>query len=185
MWRAVHTGGACRLTIAAIAVLPGESMVPRFLTAFNGESETRAAPSLESQVEQLTHDRYQALANSADTAVYTCDTAGVILYYNNRAAEIWGRKPVVGDTHENFCGASVLYRPDGSRLTHEHCPMADVLSGKVPGAFDVEVSIERLDGSRVSVVMNIAPLINGDNEVVGAVNSFYENPLHVRVLLRA
>lgn len=36
--------------------------------------------------------------------------------------------------------------------------MGDVLSGKVAGIHDAEVHIERPDGSRVIVIVNIAPL---------------------------
>lgn len=52
--------------------------------------------------------------------------------------------------------------------------MADVLAGKVSGIYDAEVHIERPDGSRVIVIVNIAPLIDDSGDIVGAVNSFYE-----------
>ena len=38
-------------------------------------------------------------------------------------------KPAPGDTDERFCGSFKLLRPDGSLLPHEHCPMAEVVSG--------------------------------------------------------
>ena len=68
-------------------------------------------------------------------------------------------------------------RVDGSFMPHDQCPMAEVLAGKVPGIFDSEVQIERPDGSRVVVIVNIAPLIDDNGVIVGAVNSFRENPL--------
>jgi hypothetical protein len=34
--------------------------------------------------------------------------------------------------------------------------MGDVLSGKIPGTHDAEVHIERPDGSRIIVIVNIA-----------------------------
>ena len=36
--------------------------------------------------------------------------------------------------------------------------MADVLCGKIPGVHDAEVQIERPDGSRIIVIVNIGPL---------------------------
>lgn len=51
--------------------------------------------------------------------------------------------------------------------------MADVLSGRISGVFDAEVHIERPDGSRVAVIVNIVPLID-DGHIVGATNSFYD-----------
>ena len=119
-------------------------------------------------------DRYRTLFDLAPVAVYSCDASGVIRDYNSRAAELWGRKPEVGDTDERFCGSFRMYRPDGSYMPHEQCPMGDVLTGKVPGIHDGEVHIERPDGSRVIVIVNIAPLKDERGEVIGAINCFYD-----------
>ena len=119
-------------------------------------------------------ERYRTLFDLAPVAVYTCDVSGVIRDYNNRAAELWGRKPELGDTDERFCGSFKLYRPDGSFMPHEQCPMGDVLTGKVPGTRDAEVHIERPDGSRIIVIVNIAPLKDDRGEITGAINCFYD-----------
>jgi PAS domain-containing protein len=120
-------------------------------------------------------DRYVVLATTPDSAVYFCNSLGVITDYNNRAAELWGRRPALDATDERFCGSHRLYRADGSYLPHDQCPMADVLAGRVPGIYDAEVQIQRPDGSRVVVMVNVAPLIDDDSAIVGAVNSFREN----------
>jgi len=119
-------------------------------------------------------ERYRTLFDLAPVAVYSCDVSGVIRDYNNRAAELWGRKPELGDTDERFCGSFKLYRPDGSFMPHEQCPMGDVLTGKVPGTHDAEVHIERPDGSRIIVIVNIAPLKDDRGEITGAINCFYD-----------
>ena len=119
-------------------------------------------------------DRYQTLFDLAPVAVYSCDASGVIHDYNSRAAELWGRKPEIGDTDERFCGSFRMYRPDGSFMPHERCPMGDVLAGRVPGIHDGEVHIERPDGSRVIVIVNIAPLKDDQGEIIGAINCFYD-----------
>lgn len=119
------------------------------------------------------HSPYRTLFDLAPIAVYSCDASGIVQAYNNRAAELWGRTPKQGDTDERFCGSFKLYRPDGSFMPHEQCPMGDVLSGKVPGIHDAEVHIERPDGSRVIVIVNIAPLTDDRGEVIGAINCFY------------
>jgi signal transduction histidine kinase len=118
--------------------------------------------------------RYRTLFDLAPIAVYSCDASGVIREYNNRAAELWGRKPAPGDTDERFCGSFRLFRPDGSYMPHEQCPMGDVLCGKVPGIHDGEVHIERPDGSRVIVIVNIAPLTDERGDITGAINCFYD-----------
>jgi signal transduction histidine kinase len=119
-------------------------------------------------------ERYRTLFNLAPVAVYSCDVSGVIREYNSRAAELWGRRPEVGDTDERFCGSFKMYRSDGSFMPHEQCPMGDVLTGKVSGIHDGEVHIERPDGSRVIVIVNIAPLKDEEGEVIGAINCFYD-----------
>jgi PAS domain S-box-containing protein len=121
-----------------------------------------------------TQERYRTLFDLAPIAVYSCDASGVVREYNNRAAELWGRKPESGDTNERFCGSFKLYRPDGSFMPHEQCPMGDVLSGRLPGMHDAEVHIERPDGSRVIVIVNIAPLTDHQGEITGAINCFYD-----------
>jgi len=52
--------------------------------------------------------------------------------------------------------------------------MAEVVAGKIPAAHDAEVLIERPDGSRVTVVVNIRPLMNKQGEITGAINCFYD-----------
>ena len=70
----------------------------------------------------------------------------------------------------------MLYRVDGSFMPHDQCPMADVLAGKFAGIYDAEVQIERPDGSRIIAIVNVAPLIDDNGAIVGAANSFYEDP---------
>ena len=118
--------------------------------------------------------RYRTLFDLAPVAVYSCDASGVIQDYNNRAAELWGRRPEPGDTDERFCGSFKMYRPDGSFMPHELCPMGDVLTGKIPGVTNGEVHIERPDGSWVVVIVNIAPLKDDQGQTVGAINCFYD-----------
>jgi PAS domain-containing protein len=119
-------------------------------------------------------DRYRTLFDLAPVAVYSCDASGVIRDYNSRAAVLWGRKPEPGDTDERFCGSFRLHRPDGTYMPHEQCPMVDVLCGKIPGVHDAEVHIERPDGSRIIVIVNIAPQKNERGEITGAINCFYD-----------
>ena len=106
-------------------------------------------------------------------AVYVCDTDAVIVAFNQRATELWGRTPRLGQTDEKFCGAHRLFRPDGTYLPHPETPMEWVLrTGQ--DARDQEVIIERPDGSRVTVLVNIAPLFDEDGTQIGAVNCFQD-----------
>ena len=52
--------------------------------------------------------------------------------------------------------------------------MSEVLSGKVPAVHDMEAVVERPDGSRVVIVVNILPLKDECGTVTGAVDCFYD-----------
>src|SRR5580658_8194583 len=118
--------------------------------------------------------RYRTLFELGPVAVYSCDANGVIQQFNRRAAELWGRKPALGDTNERLCGSLKLFRPDGNFMPHEQCPMAEVVSGQRSAVHNAEVVIERPDRSRVVVVVDIRPLQNKRGEITGAINCFYD-----------
>ena len=119
-------------------------------------------------------ERYRVLFDLSPVAVYSIDASGVIQEFNRVAAELWGREPALGDTDERFCGSFRLFRPDGSFMPHEQCPMAQVVSGEILEVRDAEVLIERPDGSRVTVIVNIRPLKGSNGEITGAINCFYD-----------
>jgi len=119
-------------------------------------------------------ERYRALFDLSPVAVYSVDASGLIQNFNRNAVELWGRRPAPGDTDERFCGSYRLFRPDGSFIPQAQCPMAEVVSGKLAEARDAEVVIERPDGSRITVVVNIRPMKNERGEITGAINCFYD-----------
>lgn len=119
-------------------------------------------------------EHYRTLFDLGPVAVYSCDVSGVILEFNRRAVELWGRTPVQGDIDERFCGSFKLFRPDGRFMPHEQCPMAEVVGGKISEVRDGEVIIERPDGSHVTVIVNIRALKNQRGELVGAINCFFD-----------
>jgi len=124
--------------------------------------------------ERWNEERYRTLFDLGPVAVYSCDASGVIQEFNRRAVELWGREPAVGDTDERFCGSLKLFRTDGRFMPHEQCPMAQVVAGTLPEAYDEEVVIERPDSSRITVVVNIRPLKSARGAILGAINCFYD-----------
>jgi two-component sensor histidine kinase len=66
-----------------------------------------------------------------------------------------------------------MYRPDGTLMSHDECPMADVLRTGI-SVRDQEVQIERPDGSRGTALVNIDAVRDTDGKVVGAVNCFQD-----------
>jgi PAS domain S-box-containing protein len=104
-------------------------------------------------------------------AAYVVRADGVVVWYNARAAELWGRKPAIGDTDERFCGAHTLYRADGSHMAHCDTPVALALS--TGASVHEEEVIGRPDGSRVHVSVHIDPIRNpSDGRIIGVVNYF-------------
>ena len=103
-------------------------------------------------------------------AMYACDTAGRILWFNRRATELWGRIPAIGDESELYCGSYKLYF-DGRPISRAETPMATVL--RTGDAVDgVEGRVERPDGSTIWAMVHIWPVKDGDGRVIGAVNCF-------------
>ena len=119
-------------------------------------------------------ERFRTLFDRGPLAIYSCDASGTIQEFNASAVTMWGREPQRGNTAERFCGSFKLFRPDGTPLAHELTPMADVLSGKIPSAHDVEVVVERPDGTRIAFIANIVPLKNDRGEITGAMNCMYD-----------
>jgi PAS domain S-box-containing protein len=123
---------------------------------------------------RASEQRYRTLFDLVPVAVYACDVNGVIQDFNRRAVELWGREPNGDDTKEKFCGSHKIYHPDGRFIPHEECPMARVLRGEKLEAKDLEILVERMDGERRNVVVAPRTLTNGDGDIIGAINCFYD-----------
>jgi signal transduction histidine kinase len=67
-----------------------------------------------------------------------------------------------------------MFRPDGSFMPHAECPMSLVVTGEVSEVRNGEVIIERPDGSRITVIVNIRQLKGPNGEIAGAINCFYD-----------
>ena len=115
----------------------------------------------------------QSALDAVPTGLCVCGPSGVLVRYNQRAVELWGRAPRLGDPAELNGGAFRRYAPDGSPLPFSSSPVATVLrTGET--LLGAELTIERPDGSRVPVLMNVAPLKGASGSVEGAVCSFQE-----------
>ncbi len=104
-------------------------------------------------------------------AAYFCDRDGNIIRYNRRAAEIWGREPLLTTPSERFCGSFELNAADSTPIAPEDHPMAAVLRTGQP-AKGVEAIVGRTDGSRRIVLMNINPITGIAGDIQGAVTCF-------------
>jgi PAS domain S-box-containing protein len=104
-------------------------------------------------------------------AVCVCEApSGLVRIYNRLAAELWGREPTHGT--EKYCGALRLFRVDGTHLPHSETPMAEVLL--FGGQRRDDVVIERPDGSRITIRVNVTALRDTQGHLIGAVNVFQD-----------
>jgi two-component system, chemotaxis family, CheB/CheR fusion protein len=162
--------GTKTMLLNARKIEDGHNDEPTMLLAIEDISGRKQADAALRESEE----RYHTLFDLGPIGVYSCDASGVLRDFNRRAVELWGRQPKSGDSNERWCGSFKMHRPDGVLLPHGECPMADVLSGKIPEARDAEVQIERPDGSRITVIVNIRPLKNERGEILGAINCFVD-----------
>jgi PAS domain-containing protein len=96
-----------------------------------------------------------------------------LVRFNRRAAELWGREPKIGDPEERFCGAYRLHAWTAFRYRTTTVPwgMSCALGGPVRNQ---EVVIERPDGSRIIVLVNIEAIKDSVGTIVGAINCFQD-----------
>lgn len=116
-------------------------------------------------------EQFREVATLLPAAVYLCDASGLIKWYNSRAVELWGREPDPASTDERFCGSYKIYRPNDTFMPHYETPIAELLRTGIP-VHNRELIVERPDGSRITVLVNIAPIKNEKGEVTGAINCF-------------
>src|SRR5262245_57370717 len=115
------------------------------------------------------HVGLNRLLDTLPAAAYTCDAEGQITYFNERAAQLWGRAPMLNDPADRFCGSFALFTVEGGQIRHDQCWMAFALrDGK--GYSGQEIVIERPDGSRWTVLAHASPFHDDRGNVVGAVN---------------
>jgi len=119
-------------------------------------------------------ERFRNLFNLVPVAVYTCNADGLIQEYNRRAVELWGREPFTNDSSERYCGSLKIYYPDGRFMPHKNCPMARMLRGETLDPAELEMLVERRDGSRRNVIAHPLPLKNEFGQIVGAINCLYD-----------
>ncbi len=102
----------------ALAMLPERTAAsPRAIDVDLKVRPLFDAPSIDSP-------SYRQFLEALGVAVYTTDASGRITFFNEAAAEFWGRRPEIG---EEWCGSLKLFWPDGRPMPHDECPMAIAL----------------------------------------------------------
>ena len=121
------------------------------------------------QALQGSEREFRRLLDTLPAGAYTCDSQGLITYFNGQATRLWGREPKLNDTVDRFCGSFKLFATDGTPITHDRCWMARALeSGQEFNG--CEILVERPDGSRLLVLAHASPLYDDQGNLRGAVN---------------
>ena len=94
--------------------------------------------------------------------------------YNHCAVQLWGQEPKRLDSGERYSGAHKLYLPNDTPLSPLQSPMAEVLRGNIQAVHDKELIIERPDGSKITVIVNVVPLKNEQEKITSAVCCFVD-----------
>jgi PAS domain S-box-containing protein len=112
-------------------------------------------------------DRFNQVIDALPAAVYITDVNGLITYYNEAAAGLWGWHPELGKTH--WCGSWKLRRPDGKPLPRDQCTMAVAVRDRrvISG---VEAIAERPNGVLVPFLSYPTLLHDASGALIGAVN---------------
>lgn len=115
----------------------------------------------------------QAQLDSIPVGIYVMEKDGTVVRCNATAIAAWGRTPSLGTT-EKYCGAHRLRYPSGEVMPHEKAPPSVVIynGGTVRNA---DVICEQPDGNRLLALVNVFPIRNHEDEVIGAVNIFRHN----------
>src|SRR6202035_951634 len=136
------------------------------------EPALRKEAARERQPESALQQRewqFRRLLERLPAGAYTCDTEGLITYYNPHAVQIWGRAPQLNDPVDRFCGSFKLFAVDGSPIAHSACWMALALqTGEDYNG--QEIIIERPDGQRITALAHASPIRDDSGKLLAAVN---------------
>jgi PAS domain S-box-containing protein len=110
------------------------------------------------------------LPDAAAVPAFSTDADGFITSYNDAAAKLWGWRPALGEAR--YCGAYRLLTRSGMTLAPERSPTALALQGR---NFQLEIMIERPDGSRVTIDTYPTVLRDEAGAITGTVNLIMES----------
>ncbi|MDQ3511219.1 MAG: PAS domain-containing protein [Pseudomonadota bacterium] len=102
-------------------------------------------------------------------AAYVCDADGLIIYFNPKAEELWGRCPALNDEEDRFCGSFRVFSSEGVALIHVESWMALAIRNRCK-YHGHEILVERSDGSRIPVVAYATPMLDEQGRVLAGIN---------------
>lgn len=114
-------------------------------------------------------DRYRKLVNSLPVAMYSCDKEGRIIFYNDIAVRLWGYEPEMNSDAVKYCAYCKVWLPDGTLVLPHETPMATSLREGISFR-NLEAFFERVDGKQFYAQVSIDPILDEENNIIGAIN---------------
>jgi PAS domain S-box-containing protein len=136
---------------------------------FSGAVEMKRRSMAASSKAHQSQTDFLKFLDRLPAGAYICDPEGMITYFNQPAAALWGREPKLNDPADRFCGSFRLLAADESPLRHDECWMALALQTGQEYHRE-EIIIERPDGSRRNVLAHASPLRDSSGKITGAIN---------------
>lgn len=110
---------------------------------------------------------FRELIDRLPAAIYTTDAHGRLTHFNRACVEFSGRTPELGSDH--WCVTWKMFRPDGTPMPHDECPMAVALrEGRIVEG--QQAIAERPDGTRIWFEPYPVPLYDSEGRIVGGIN---------------
>lgn len=110
---------------------------------------------------------FEAMLDIIPVGVVLSDATGKIIL-GNSVVEKMVRHPVLNSDGPEAYGEWISYHPDGSRVESSEYPLAKVIAGGADYA-EIDVNYQRGDGSKFWMRIIAKPVIDPQNERIGAV----------------
>ena len=118
--------------------------------------------------------RFRTLFNNWPVAMYFCDDKGKIKAHNRVAAEIWQKEPSFEQNIKDFRADLKYHTPDNTLIPFDQTYIVKVLNGVLPYARNKDFILERTDGTKLNIALNIAPIKNADGKIIGVISCFFD-----------
>lgn len=115
----------------------------------------------------------QAAMDSIPVGIYILEKDATVVKCNKAAIAGWGRTPSLGAS-EKYCGSHILRYPSGEVMPHELAPPSMVINNGAT-VRNADVICEHPNGNRLLALVNVFPIRDNEDEVIGAVNIFRQN----------
>ena len=113
------------------------------------------------------------LIKELPVAIYTCDPEGRITFYNEAAANLWGKKPELGK--DLWYGSWLIFDAHGLPIDPEKTTIAKALREKreIEGE---PIVVERPDGKRINLVSLLKPIFDATGNMTAVMTTLIELP---------